>query len=126
MGRRKAVVEEQPQVKEEIVQKKVRKKAEAVKTVEEPPKKKFGTIEVGDIFLCEFKQYKYVIEVQWTKKRYFWLHFQYLKNKASKSKKEEENYGIAISFDSIDRIIEERAYKKISKAQYKTYLTEGI
>jgi hypothetical protein len=126
MGRRKAVVEEQPQVKEEIVQKKVRKKTETVETVEEAPKKKFAAIEVGDIFLCEFKQYKYVIEVQWQKNNHYWLHFQYLKSKTSKSKKEEEKYGIAASISSANKIIEEKAYQKISKAQYKKYLTEGI
>lgn len=100
--------------------------ANEVQIVEEQPKNKFGEIKVGDVFLCEFKQYKYVIEVQWEKNKHYWLHFQYLKSKTSKSKKEEEKYGLAASISSAHRLIEEKAYEKISKNQYKKYLTEGI
>jgi hypothetical protein len=49
-----------------------------------------------------------------------------LKSKTSKSKKEEEHYGLATTIPSAHRIIEEKAYQKISKSQYKKYLTEGI
>jgi hypothetical protein len=101
-----------------------RKKKEVI--VEEQPKKKFDTVAVGDLFLCEFKTYKYVIEIQWEKKGHYWLNFQYLKSKTSKSKKEEEHYGLATTIPSAHRIIEEKAYQKISKSQYKKYLTEGI
>jgi hypothetical protein len=94
--------------------------------VEELPKKKFDNIKVGDLFLCEFKQYKYVIEVEWEKKGHYWLNFQYLKSKTSKSKKEEEHYGLLTTISSAHRTIEEKAYEKISKSQYKKYLTEGI
>jgi hypothetical protein len=101
-----------------------RKKKDII--VEEQPKKKFDIIEVGDLFLCEFKTYKYVIEIQWEKRGHYWLNFQYLKNKTSKSKKEEEHYGLLTTIDSANRTIEEKAYDKISKNQYKKYLTEGI
>lgn len=94
--------------------------------VEEVPKKKFETIKVGDLFLCEFKQYKYVIDVEWEKRGHFWLNVQYLKSKTSKSKKEEERYGFLTTIESAHRTIEEKAYEKISKSQYKKYLTEGI
>ena len=94
--------------------------------VEESPKSKFENIKVGDLFLCEFKTYKYVIEVQWEKRGHYWLNFQYLKSKTSKSKKEEEHYGLLATIDSANRTIEEKAYEKISKSQYKKYLTEGI
>lgn len=101
-----------------------RKKKEIV--VEEQPKKKFDSIDVGDLFLCQFKQYKYVIEIQWEKRGHFWLNFQYLKSKTSKSKKEEEHYGLLTTIESAHRTIEEKADEKITKAQYKKYLTEGI
>lgn len=100
-----------------------RKKKEVVV---EQPKNKFDNIKVGDFFLCEFEKYKYVIEVQWEKNNHYWLHFQYLKSKTSKSKKEEEKYGLAASVSSAHRLIEQKAYEKISKSQYKKYLTEGI
>lgn len=93
---------------------------------EETPKKKFDSIDVGDLFLCQFKEYKYVIEIQWEKRGHFWLHTQYLKKKTSKSKKEEENYGNLTTVESARRMIEEKADEKITKAQYKIYLTEGI
>ena len=101
-----------------------RKKKEVV--VEEQPKIKFDSIKVGDFFLCEFKQYKYVIEVEWEKRGHFWLNIQYLKPKASKSKKEEELYGFLTTIESAHRTIEEKAYEKISKSQYKKYMTEGF
>jgi len=94
--------------------------------VEEVPKKKFDTIKVGDLFLCEFKQYKYVFEIEWEKKGHFWLNVQYLKSKTSKSKKDEELYGLFTTIESAHRTIEEKSYEKISKSQYKKYLTEGI
>ena len=106
-----------------------RKKKEVIfeeQVKQETPKKKFDSIEVGDFFLCEFKQYKYVIEIQWEKRGHFWLNTQYLKSKTSKSKKEEEYYGYLTTIESALRIIEEKAYEKISKSQYKKYLTEGI
>lgn len=101
-----------------------RKKKEEI--VQEKPKNKFDSIEVGDLFLCQFKNYKYVMEIQYEKKGHFWIHTQYLKSKSSKSKKEEENYGNLTTIESARRMIEEKADEKITKAQYKIYLTEGI
>lgn len=102
-----------------------RKKKEEVK-IEELPKKKFENIGVGDLFLCQFEKYKYVIEVQWEKRGHYWLNFQYLKSKTSKSKKEEEHYGFVTTIASAHKTIEEKAYEKITKSQYKKYLTEGF
>lgn len=94
--------------------------------VEQITKKKFDIIKVGDLFLCEFKQCKYVIEIQWEKNKHYWLHFQYLKNKTSKGKKGEESYGFIATVQSACNLIEKKAYEKISKSQYKKYLAEGI
>jgi hypothetical protein len=101
-----------------------RKKKEIL--IEEPPKSKFQDIKVGDLFLCEFKTYKYVIEVEWEKRGHFWLNIQYLKSKISKSKKQEEQYGFLATIESAHKTVEEKSYEKISRNLYKKYLTEGI